>query len=184
MMKRLLGIVAVLCLLAMTFTAVAVDYTNVAFFGWGYEMRLDAEKVPVRTGPSTEFTERATYTVNKVRLISKSMDNKGTVWVQVELSYAGKKTRGYTNRKKLVDACSGPWETTFNQLGYRERVNVSSSQWAYTGPGYDYMRSDDFYLYSGVDYYLVGLEGNWALVQTRDTGYPMWRGWVPLNELY
>lgn len=182
-MKRVIALVLSLCLLLMSCAALAADFYDVLTFRGGFDVSLPTVRVPVRTGPSTEFTERATYTLKKARVISKSTDNRGTTWVQIEFKYNSQITRGYTTEHRLVNAGYAPQETCFNQLSSRDMCEVYYSQWAYTGPGYEYMRSDDFCLYDGVTYWLVAQENGWGLVQTADTGFPMWRGWVPLGEL-
>lgn len=162
-MKRFISIFLVLALVMTTFAALAADFSGVLTFYRGVDVNFSSAKIPVRTGPSTEFTERATYTLRNAKVISRSVDNKGKAWVQIEFKYNNQLTRGYTTASEVRMVGGVPDERSFNQFYAWDEAMVYYSQWAYTGPGYNYMRSDDLYLYNSETYWLIAQENGWGL---------------------
>lgn len=144
------------------------------------------EDLATRSGPSTTYTGCGSYKMKGqyVRALSRSYDNGGVLWIEIEFSYGGGYRRAWTGAKRLDittrQLASIPEEDFSSFLGYGTIVSRTAPRF---GPGSIYSTYSDRNLNKGDQVAVIRSENGYYLVECYHTDGNILRSWIPVSAV-
>ena len=152
---------------------------------YGISVQL-IEDMATRSGPSTTYTECGSYRMKGQydTALSRSYDNGGVLWIEVEFSYGGGYRRAWTGAKRLDitsrQLASLPEEDFSSFLGYGTITSKTTPRF---GPGSIYSTYSGRDLYKGDQVAVIRSENGYYLTECYHTDGLVLRSWIPTSSV-
>lgn len=177
-MKKWIALLCAVVLLGLAGTAIAADYQ----YSYGERLKaIDAQlkdKLALRTGPGTNYTELGTYSERTPIVIYEQEIGGSVSWVMVEFRADGGLVRAYTGMKRVYCDGSVPWANTQT---YEARLSRDVTPLRGPGGQYASMRNT---LPKGTRLTVFNVEDGYIMA---DFQYPgenaLTRAWIPEDAL-
>lgn len=152
---------------------------------YGVDVLL-TQDIATRSGPSTAYTETASYKMKGewVKAYSYSYDKNGVLWVEIEIKYRGAYRRLWTGAKRMdissMQLKAMTEEDFENWLGYGTFIKSATPRY---GPGKQYSAYRSGYFAKGNKVAVIRYENGFYLTESYDSDDKIFRCWVPFDSV-
>ena len=153
-------------------TSNSADYINVRLI----------DDLATRSGPSTTYTGCGSYRIKgqSVKAFSRSYDNGGVLWIEIEFPYGGGYRRAWTGAKRLDISAHQlsllPEEDSRSWIGYGTVNDRISPRY---GPGDLYSKYSDRDFSRNDQVLVLCYENGYYQVECYHTDGHIFRSWIP-----
>ncbi len=154
-------------------------------FSYSTQARL-TDDLATRSGPSTSYTGCGSYKMKgqTVTVLSRSYDDGGVLWVEVEFSYGGGYRRAWTGAKRLdlssTQIKNLPEEDLINYIGYG---TINTRTVPRFGPGNFYSTYGDRDLKRRDRVVVIDEVDDYYKIECYYSNGEVFRSWVPTENV-